>query len=170
MARNAQQFRYLIGGQPMIDHQNRPRENDPIESRILVGFSKLRELCADDDLASALTVHAHQGMAASALGMFHDDSPIHLPDGAPVAVIKAGGQETTEIQFSIGPNARPWVALDYRLQGGMFHRLTHGAGDESIQPLAPDSYVRVRLSGELQDDETIVLMEPPIVESRLIPR
>ena len=159
-------------GKLLFDYENWPNDPQEQEGRIAAGYAQLLELCGGDEKrATQLTLYGHQGLAAGFLAALSTgDVPLALPDGTRGIVQPSqDSQSLTEITFSIGEHGRPQIDLDYRLSGRMFFSaLPPESPDMPVGPdagqmryLTPQSHVEGHFRAELQEDGTLVLLEPP---------
>lgn len=172
-------FETARGGEPMIDTSNWPggdlteedlrqgSESDYLgtlaarDERIAEGYARLVDLCGGNEAqARTLTLYAYQSVMASFfLGLGSDG--LTLQDGRSGFIMTGskGGHasENTEISFSIGPNGRPQMDVDYQLAG----RHTFHMGDGTRLVLSPDSSLQAHFRVELQENNTLKLLEAP---------
>jgi hypothetical protein len=157
-------FLYCISGEPIIDSATWPDADDAEQRarRIGAGYQNLITLCGSEEQARNLMMYAHQGAIASFNATCQDpDSPSRLPDGTAGWMGTSGDKtdQRAEFHFSIGPSGRPRFDVHYQLKGAGTFAATGAA--LSIVLLKAESYLRAHFSGELQDDGTMALLEPP---------
>ncbi len=154
-----------------LARQRSDRETQEREARVAAGFERLVELCGgNEEQARTLTLFGHQGLMAGffAVGAAND-SPLRLSDGTVGGTIHtrlSGGEERTEIGFSIGANGRPQIDVDYGLIGRNTFKDFKAKTDPKSRTapeivLSPDSRLQLHFRLELREDNTLVLLEAP---------
>ena len=111
----------LPDGEPMVDRSNWANLSEMQRmERLEAGFVNLIALCGgNEDKARALTLVAHQGMAAGFAMACMDgrNNPLRLPDGTPVSVqedASGRGQTGMQVTFSLGTDGNVGMHFEYQ--------------------------------------------------------